>query len=95
MPFRLNEFRAKIQFTTSAEMPALIYKAVLASGKVSNTEYIQHAVCEALARDLDMPLQRLLDNLPPARGKAAHPFGPNRKPAPVRIGPSGGWEEVR
>lgn len=83
MPFRLNEFRAKIQFITSARMPSLIYKAVVKTGKVSNTVYIQHAVCEALSRDLDIPLQELLDELPPARGMAAVPFGPNRTPIPM------------
>lgn len=84
MPFRLGDgqFRAKIQFVTSAEMPALIFKAVCATHKVSNTQYVQHAVCEALARDLDLDLDVLLAHLPPPRGKAAVPFGANRKPMP-------------
>lgn len=80
MPNKLDEFKACIQFITSAEMPSLIYKAVLATDKRSNTQYIQHAVCEALSRDLDIPLERLLDRLPPPRNLAAVPFGPDRKP---------------
>ena len=80
MPFRLDEFRAKIQFLTSAEMPSLIYKAALATGKPSNTVYIQHAVCEALARDLGLDLETLLSNLPEPRGKAKTLFGGDRRP---------------
>ena len=64
MPFRLNEFRAKIQFITSARMPYLIRQAVKKTEYPSNTVYIQHAVCEALSRDLDIDLQDLLDELP-------------------------------
>jgi hypothetical protein len=75
-------------------MPSLIYKAVLATGKVSNTVYVQHAVCEALSRDLGIPLEELLAELPPPRGKAAHPFGPDRQPIP-RPGPANTYEEVR
>lgn len=80
LPFRLNEFRAKIQFITSSEMPLLIFRAAQRTGKVSNTHYIQHAVCEALARDLDIPLERLIGNLPTPRGKAAVPFGAGQAP---------------
>lgn len=75
MPFRLNEFRAKVQFTTSARTPNLIYRACLATGKPSNTVYVQHAVAEALSRDLGIPLQELLDELPPPRGAATTLFG--------------------
>ncbi len=95
MPHRLNEFRAKIQFITSAETPSLIYKAVVATGKVSNTQYVQHAVCEALSRDLGIPLERLLGNLPPPRGKSAALFGDNRKAIPRRPGPHPTPQEVR
>lgn len=91
-PFRLDEFRAKIQFTTSAEMPSLIYRACIKTNTVSNTRYVQEAVCERLARDLDIPLERLLDRLPPPRGKAAVPFGEDRKPRP---GSANTVEEVR
>ena len=74
MPYRLTEFTAKVQFVTSARMPSLIYKAALATGKPSNTVYIQHAVCEALARDLDLDLDTLLEALPPPKGSAATLF---------------------
>jgi hypothetical protein len=80
VPFRLDEFRAKIQFITSAEMPSLIYKACLETGKPSNTVYVQHAVCEALSRDLGIPLDDLLDNLPTPRGRSATLFGDDRQP---------------
>jgi hypothetical protein len=94
MPFRLDDHRAKVQFVTSAEMPSLIYRAVCATDKVSNTQYVQHAVCEALSRDLGIPLEELIARLPPPRGKAAHPFGPDRQPVP-RPGAAGTYEEVR
>lgn len=92
MPFRLDEFRAKIQFVTSAEMPSLIYKAVVSTGMRSNTQYIQHAVCEALARDLGIPLNRLIDGLPEPRSNAAIPWGPDRRQRP---GSARTVEEVR
>ena len=80
MPFRLDEFRAKIQFVTSAEMPSLIYRACLTTGTLSNTRYIQEAVCEKLSQDLGIPLQDLLDRLPPPRTSASVPWGPDRRP---------------
>lgn len=70
MPFRLNEHRAKIQFVTMARMPSLIYKAAKKRGIVSNTRYIQEALCERLAKDLGIPLANLLSELPPPRGAA-------------------------
>ena len=82
MPFRLDEFRAKIQFVTSSQMPHLIYKACLRTNTASNTRYIQEAVCEKLARDLDMPLQDLLDALPPCRTAAAALWDGSRRPVP-------------
>lgn len=110
MPYRnLGEFVAKIQFVASAEMPRLIYLACQKTGTPSNTAYLQQAVCEALARDLDLPLDRLLDRLPPRRGPAAHLYDPDqhtmaRYPVGVhvdqtggtfRIGPANTIEEVR
>lgn len=94
-PFRLSEFTAKVQFTTSAEMPSMVYRACLKTGTVSNTAYIQEAVAERLSRDLDIPLQRILDNLPPRRNAAAHLFNPDgRHPMartqPINVDPSGG-----
>ena len=91
MPFRLDEFRAKIQFITSAEMPHLIYKACLATDTASNTRYVQEAVCEKLARDLDVPLQDLLDRLPPCRTTAAVLWGGDRRP---KKRPLSDYEEV-
>lgn len=80
MPFRINPYefpdRAKIQFTSSAEMPSLIYRACLATGIVSNTVYCQHALVDALHRDLGIPKETLLGSLPPPRGPANHLFDP-------------------
>jgi hypothetical protein len=80
MPFRLHNEgfpdRTKIQFTTNVEMPSLIFEACLVTGTISNTVYVQHAVCEALARDLNMPLDRLLASLPEPRGPAKHLYDP-------------------
>lgn len=95
MPFRLDEkygeFRAKIQFTTAAWMPYKIYQACLATGIMSNTRYCQIAVCERLAKDLDLDLEELISQLPRARTVANHLFNPvadtvpGRKPAGERI----------
>ena len=80
MAFRLGpeygEFRAKIQFTTAAWMPFKIYEACKATGVLSNTRYCQIAVCEKLAKDLDLDLDELLAQLPRARGTANHLFDP-------------------
>lgn len=77
IPFRLDpdKFpnRAKIQFVTFAQMPRLIYKACLATGLSSNTVYIQRAVCEALARDLGLDLDKLLADLPANRSNSRSP----------------------
>lgn len=95
MPFRLDEHRAKVQFVTSARMPHDIYKACLATGAKSNTAYVQRAVCEALARDLDIPLDELLAALPPSRGSATVLFdGHRRRVHPNRTGPANTVEEV-
>lgn len=79
MPHRLNEFRAKIQFVTSAETPSLVHRACELTGTPSNTVYIQRAVAAALARDLDMPLERLLERLPEPKGAAQCLFGGDRR----------------
>lgn len=71
MPFRLSDLRAKIQFVTYAAMPSQITAAAKLTGKVSNTQYIQHAVCRQLAKDLGIPLDQLLEQLPPPKGPAA------------------------
>lgn len=80
MPFRLDEHRAKMQFVSSARTPSLVYEACLRTGIPSNTVYIQHAVCEALSRDLGIPLQDLLDDLPPPKGSAFYLLNGSRKP---------------
>lgn len=72
MPHRLDEHRAKIQFVTFAAMPHMIHTACLSTGTVSATRYIQEAVCAALARDHDLPVQTVLDMLPATRGPAGH-----------------------
>lgn len=105
MTFRLvgyGEPRSKIQFTSFARMPNLIYRACHATSTVSNTAYIQKAVCEALARDLDLPLQDLLDECPPHRGIRLYDFGTQGLPIDklqsggrVRIGPANTNEETR
>lgn len=100
--FRLSkqgfENRAKIQFTTAAWMPYRIYTACLATGIPSNTVYCQRAVCEALSRDLGIPLDQLLADLPSPRGPSAHLFNPNEATMnryATAIGPTAGDEEVR
>jgi hypothetical protein len=63
----LYEPKTRIQFVTFTQMPNLVYQACQATGTLSNTIYIQHAVCEALARDLDLDLEESLAMLPPGR----------------------------
>lgn len=78
MGFRgVGTFVSKIQFTSSTEMPHLIYQACLRTGIPSNTAYCQRALAERLARDLGMDLDRLLGALPPNRGPAAHLYNPD------------------
>jgi hypothetical protein len=101
MPFRLNGYdRAKIQFTTSSWMPSAIYRACLVTGIVSNTVYVQRAVCEALARDLGLDLVQLLNDLPEPRANSAHlyerPLITEENSGGVRmVGPANTVEEVR
>ena len=80
MAFRLDEkygeFRAKIQFTTAAWMPYKIYQACRATGVRSNTVYCQIALCEKLARDLDLDLEELLAQLPTPRTTNRFLFDP-------------------
>jgi hypothetical protein len=102
MPYRLDEFRAKVQFTTSADMPMQVYDACLKTGCPSNTVYYQYAVCAALARDLGLDYDELVANLPPPRGPANHLFNPSDENHPLSrfwkstaIGPANTVEEVR
>jgi hypothetical protein len=71
MPFRLNDLRAKIQFVAPASFPNLIYQACLATDTVSNTRYLQEALCDALARDLGLDRDDLMEQLPTPWGPAA------------------------
>jgi hypothetical protein len=102
MTFRLEKQgfpnRAKLQITTSAAMPYSIYQACLATGIQSNTVYCQRAICEALSRDLGIPLQALLDDLPTPRGPSAHLFNPDEQTMNrylTRVGPGAADEDVR
>jgi hypothetical protein len=61
-----------VQFVTAARHPSLIRRAAGKRGMRSNTVYIQHAVCAALARDLDIPVEDLLAELPEPKGAAAN-----------------------
>lgn len=70
-----NVDKTKMQFITSMRMPSLVYKATVATKKPSNSVYIQHAVCEALSRDLGIPIEELLAELPKARGADCDVFG--------------------
>lgn len=92
MPHRLNQFRAKLQFVSFAAMPNMIYQACKATGTVSQTRYVQEAVCEKLARDLDIPVDHLYARLPAPRGPASALLVP---PTGHRIGPANTVEEVR
>lgn len=94
----VGDGRGKIQFGTSAEMPHMIYLACLKTGIVSNTAYCQQALAEALARDLDVPIEDILENIPPNRGPSQHLYNPadGSMVRPVRmIGPANTIEEVR
>jgi hypothetical protein len=112
MPFRLepDKFpnRCKIQFTSAAWMPNRVYKACLATKIVSNTRYYQEAVCEKLSRDLGIPLETLLADLPEPRGPSGHLYDPDegtmKRTRPVDehnsggrvfIGPANTYEEVQ
>lgn len=87
MPFRLHEkygeFRAKIQFTTAAWMPYKIYQACLATGILSQTAYCQIALCERLARDLDLNLDELVAQLPTHKTSNRHLFDPTGRDTPT------------
>jgi hypothetical protein len=91
MPHRLDEFRAKIQFVTNAEMPSDIYEACKRTGIVSQTRYCQEAVAKQLSQDLDIPLDDLLARLPECRTNAKTMLSSRVAP---RVGPSGSFEEV-
>jgi hypothetical protein len=94
MPFRLGEDfpnRTKIQFIAPAWMPNRIYKACVATDTASNTRYVQEAVCKQLSRDLNIPLQDLLDDLPEGRGPASRRIDRGT----AMVGPANTYEEVK
>lgn len=91
-----NIDKTKIQFITSVRMPSLVYRAVVATGKPSQSVYIQHAVCEKLSRDLDIPLEELLAELPKARNHKSDILGGLRQRKNFRPGSnSNTHEDVR
>lgn len=91
---QLDESKTRIQFITSAEMPYLIYQACLKTGHPSMTVYCQHAIIDALARDLDLPVDEMVAKLPTNRSRNKHlhhPDDPNaRRRVPVHLDPTGG-----
>lgn len=91
----LGDGATKIQFATSDEMPHLIYRACLRTGTRSNTIYLQLAVCEALARDLDLPYDDLVAHLPPARGRSTNLIPDHRPSRADRMRERHVIEEVR
>lgn len=91
MPHRLTPFTTKIQWITFAGMPMLIYRACKQTKVVSQTRYVQVAVCEKLSHDLDIPLEDLLARLPDPRGPARALL--YRRDGPG-IGPANTVEEV-
>ena len=78
-PYRLDDFRAKIQFIAPAAFPSLINRACNEAGVTSQTRYIQLAVCRALSEDLGIDEGILINSLPPTRGMSAALFGGDRK----------------
>jgi hypothetical protein len=79
MPYHGLDHKAKIQFVAPPNFPSLIHKACVETDTVSNTRYIQEAMCARLARDLGLDEQELIDSLPPSRGMAAALFGGDRR----------------
>jgi hypothetical protein len=58
-------------------MPYTIYQACQATGILSNTAYCQIALCEKLAKDLDLDLDELLAQLPRRRTMSNYLFDPS------------------
>lgn len=79
MPFRLDEFKAKIQFVAPTNFPVLINRAAEHKDIPSQTRYIQLALCHALAEDLGLDEGELIRSLPPTRGPASALFDGNRR----------------
>lgn len=79
MPFRLDEFKAKIQFVAPNNFPVLINRAADKLGIPSQTRYIQLALCRQLAEDLGLDEAELVRSLPPTRGMSGALFGGDRR----------------
>lgn len=102
MPFLgYNDLYTCIQFRCNTDMPNMIYRACLATGLPSQTVYIQRAVVAALARDLDLPEEDLIDLLPTPKTVAKSLFVPSeyraaniRSKNPARIGSANTIEEA-
>lgn len=86
-----------IQFRCPTDWPNRIYNACVKTQTVSQTRYIQEAVCEKLARDTGQDLDELLDLLPAPRGRAKSLFDASRgrkAPTTTRVGSADTIEEV-
>jgi hypothetical protein len=79
MPFRLDEFKAKIQFIVPNNFPVLINRAAEEGNIPSQTRYIQLALCRQLAEDLGLNEDELIRSLPPTRTHASVLFDGNRR----------------
>lgn len=82
MPFHIADDQTKIVFITSAETPALIYQASLATGLSSNTAWLQRAVARQLAADLDISYADLESRLPRNRSDGRHELWRERAAGP-------------
>lgn len=56
--------KRRLEFAVSDRTPHLARKAATKLGYPSMTTYMQRVVCEALSRDLGIPLEELLAELP-------------------------------
>lgn len=93
-----GEYRSTVRFIAAAWLPNLVYRACVATGIPSNTAYMRNAVCEALARDLGLDLQSLLDAQPVPRTASKQlrvSIREHQSGGVARIGPTNSVEEVR
>ena len=87
VPFRLNEFRAKLQIVTSARTPSLVRKAAQKYGYASSTHYLQHIILERVAADLGLDnLDELKAELPPNRRESLERMNEARRERAVASG---------
>lgn len=59
--------KTHVWISTFTGMPALVHRAVEETGSPSMAAYMREAICVALARDLDIPYEDLIAQLPPTR----------------------------